>query len=48
MRFAGPLLGAGKAEHIVARCSDVLATGEFAALVAEIEDACRDAVTRPH
>ena len=39
MRFAAPLLGTPKAEHILARCSDALATGEFAALVAEIESA---------
>jgi 2-methylcitrate dehydratase PrpD len=47
MRFVAPLLGAGKAEHIPARCSDALATGEFAALVAEIENVCRGVVVRP-
>ena len=39
MRFAGPLLGTPKAEHILARCGNALATAEFAALVAEIESA---------
>jgi 2-methylcitrate dehydratase PrpD len=38
-RFAGTLLGTEKAEHILAGCSGALATGEFAGLVAKIEDA---------
>ncbi len=37
LRFTAPALGAEKAEHILARCRDVFATGEFAALAAEIE-----------
>jgi 2-methylcitrate dehydratase PrpD len=41
MRFTGPLLGTEKAEHMLARFSDALATGEFASLVAGIEDATR-------
>jgi hypothetical protein len=37
------LIGAEKAQYILAGCSDALATGEFAALIAKIENA-----TRPH
>jgi len=43
MRFAGPLLGTEEAGHMLARCSEALATGEFAALVTEIENATRPA-----
>jgi 2-methylcitrate dehydratase PrpD len=39
--FAGTLLGAEKTEHILADCRGALANGEFAALVAEIEDAAQ-------
>ena len=39
LRFVGPVIGTPTAEHILARCGDALATGEFAALVAEIESA---------
>jgi len=46
LRFAGPVLGAPKAEHILTRCSDALATGQFGWLVAEIEQACEDALLR--
>ncbi len=46
LSFVAPLLGAQKAKDILARCSDVLATGEFSALVAAIEDVCRGPTTR--
>ena len=43
-----PLLGAQQAKDILARCGDVLATGEFSALVAAIkEDVSREPLTRP-
>jgi hypothetical protein len=41
------LLGAQQAKDILARCGDVLATGELSALVAAIEDVCREPITRP-
>jgi 2-methylcitrate dehydratase PrpD len=40
LRFTEPVLGAQKAGLILARCSDVLATGRFASLMKEIEEAC--------
>jgi 2-methylcitrate dehydratase PrpD len=40
LRFTGPVIGMEKAERILARCSDALATGEFSALVDDIELAC--------
>jgi hypothetical protein len=40
LRFAQPVIGVEKAERILARCSDVLATGAFSQLVDEIEQAC--------
>jgi len=40
LRFTQPVLGVEKAERILARCSDVLATGAFSQLVDEIEQAC--------
>ena len=46
MRFAGPLLGTDKAEHVLARCADALTTGSFAALVTAIENICGDAGAR--
>jgi 2-methylcitrate dehydratase PrpD len=39
LRFTGPVLGMEKAERILSRCSDVLASGEFSSLVDEIERA---------
>jgi 2-methylcitrate dehydratase PrpD len=47
LRFTQPVLGAEKAERIVARCSDVLATGEFSQLMDEIERACSAASPSP-
>jgi hypothetical protein len=46
MRFAGPLLGTEKAEHVLACCTDALATGSFAALVTAIEHVCGNASAR--
>jgi hypothetical protein len=46
MRFAGPLLGTEKAEHVLARCTDALTTGSFAALVTAIENICGNAGAR--
>jgi 2-methylcitrate dehydratase PrpD len=46
MRFAAPLLGTEKAEHVLARCTDALATGSFTALVTEVENIGRDADAR--
>jgi 2-methylcitrate dehydratase PrpD len=46
MRFVGPLLGTEQAEHVLARCTDALTTGSFAALVTAIENICRDADVR--
>ena len=40
LRFTQPVLGVETAERILARCSDVLATGEFSQLMDEIERAC--------
>jgi 2-methylcitrate dehydratase PrpD len=40
LRFTEPVIGMEKAERILARCSDALATGEFSALVDDIELAC--------
>jgi 2-methylcitrate dehydratase PrpD len=44
--FVAPVLGREKTEHMLARASEALASGRFAALVAEIEEACRDALDR--
>jgi 2-methylcitrate dehydratase PrpD len=41
MRFAAPVLDAEKAEHVLQRCCDALATGQFSLLAAEIEQATR-------
>jgi 2-methylcitrate dehydratase PrpD len=38
--FTGPVIGMERAERILARCSDALATGGFSALVDDIELAC--------
>ena len=40
LRFAQAALGAGKAERLLARCSEVLTSGQFSSLVDEIEQAC--------
>jgi hypothetical protein len=40
LRFTQPVIGVEKAEPILARCGDVLATGAFSQLVDEIEQAC--------
>jgi 2-methylcitrate dehydratase PrpD len=46
VRFVAPVLGTQKTEQMLARCGDALAGGRFAALVAEIEAACGDALDR--
>jgi 2-methylcitrate dehydratase PrpD len=43
MRFTSPVLGSHKAGHMLARSTDAFAAGDFAALVAEIEQACTSA-----
>jgi 2-methylcitrate dehydratase PrpD len=45
-RFVAPVLGQDKTEQMLARAGDALARGTFAALVAEIGEACRDALAR--
>jgi 2-methylcitrate dehydratase PrpD len=45
--FAEPVLGAEGAERVLARCRAALAAGEFAPLLAEIEQTCSDALARP-
>jgi 2-methylcitrate dehydratase PrpD len=45
-RFVAPVLGTEKTEQILTRISDALASGTFAALVAEIEAACRNPPAR--
>jgi 2-methylcitrate dehydratase PrpD len=47
LRFVQPVLG-GKAagERMLARCEEALATGQFAPLVGDIEQACGDALAR--
>jgi 2-methylcitrate dehydratase PrpD len=47
LRFTQPVLGAETAERILARCSGVLATGEFSQLMDEIERACSTASPSP-
>ena len=47
LRFTQPMLGVETAERILARCSDVLATGEFSQLMDEIERACSAASPSP-
>jgi 2-methylcitrate dehydratase PrpD len=42
LRFTQPVLGAEKAERILARCSEALVTGGFSSLVDEIERNCVD------
>jgi 2-methylcitrate dehydratase PrpD len=41
MRFATPVLGAERAERILQRCGHALASGDFASLAGEIEQATR-------
>ena len=40
LRFAVTVLGTQKAEHMLARCSDASARGQFSSLANEIEAAC--------
>src|SRR5262249_5051225 len=47
LRFTQPVLGVETAEGILARCSGVLATGEFSQLMDEIERACSTASPSP-
>jgi 2-methylcitrate dehydratase PrpD len=47
LRFTQPVLGVETAGRILARCSDVLATGEFSQLMDEIERACSAASPSP-
>jgi 2-methylcitrate dehydratase PrpD len=47
LRFTQLMLGGETAERILARCSDVLATGEFSQLMDEIERACSAASPSP-
>jgi hypothetical protein len=42
LRFTQPVLGAEKAERILARCSEALVAGGFSSLVDEIERNCVD------
>lgn len=48
LRFVTPAIGAQRAEQVLARCGDVLASGQFAPLLAEIEDACSLASRSDH
>jgi 2-methylcitrate dehydratase PrpD len=41
LRFAAPVFGADKAEDILKRCGQAIATGQFSSLVAEIEQSTR-------
>jgi 2-methylcitrate dehydratase PrpD len=41
MRFAAPVLGDEKVNHIMQRCRHALATGEISSLTAAIEQATR-------
>ena len=43
LRFAGPVVGKERAEHILAPCAEALETGQFALLVSEIERMVRPA-----
>jgi 2-methylcitrate dehydratase PrpD len=40
LKLAGPALGARRAEQLLARCGEAVAAGKFAALMADIEQAC--------
>jgi 2-methylcitrate dehydratase PrpD len=42
VRFVTPVVGAQKAEQLLARASELLAEEDFAALVTEVEQVCRD------
>ena len=48
LRFVTPAIGADKAGQVLARCSDALASSQFAPLLAEIEDACSSASEGDH
>jgi 2-methylcitrate dehydratase PrpD len=43
LRFVEPVLGAERAERMLARCHEASAAGKVAPLVADIEQICRDA-----
>jgi hypothetical protein len=43
LRFVGPVLGTERAEYMLERCHEALATGAFTLLLTEIEQACRNA-----
>ena len=47
LRFTQPVLGVETAQRLLARCSGVLATGEFSQLMDEIERACSAASPSP-
>jgi 2-methylcitrate dehydratase PrpD len=40
LRFSEPVVGQAKAEQLFTRCGEALAHGQFASLVAEIEQVC--------
>jgi 2-methylcitrate dehydratase PrpD len=46
LRFTRPILGAQKADKVLTRCSQAFAAGQFASLIAEIEEACVHAANR--
>jgi hypothetical protein len=48
LRFVSPTVGAQRAEQVPARCGEALASGAFAPLLAEIEDACSSASRSDH
>ena len=47
LRFVSPVLGTAEAEQILTRCSEAFAGGQFASMVAQIEQACRETLA-PH
>jgi 2-methylcitrate dehydratase PrpD len=47
LRFITPVLGTARAEQFFTRCGEALAGGQFASLVAEIEQACKETLA-PH
>ena len=48
LRFVTPAIGAEKANQVLARCSNALASSEFTSLLAEIEDASSSASGADH
>jgi 2-methylcitrate dehydratase PrpD len=46
LRFTVPALGMQESEQLLTRCSEALATGQFAPLIADIEEACAHTVKR--